>query len=136
VADHFRKFGFIGDVVAFHIRGERVGAKQRILAAKMGVLPKMPDWMFLYPEGKGGIELKGPDFKKRRAKSGKFTSHELQQIAMHDRLRLTGCWVEICESLDEVIEVLALHGLHLRATPLTEERIIAGFTKAMEGTDA
>jgi hypothetical protein len=132
VADHFKKVGFNHHALAIHIRNERGSAWERMVAAKMGVLSGVPDWMFIYAGHAGFIELKSPGFKARRAKTGKFNEHELRQIAVHDRLRLAGCWVEICESLEEVLTALAKHAVPVRKSSLSEERIIAGFQKAMK----
>jgi hypothetical protein len=132
VAAYCKKVGFNHHALAIHLRNERASAGERMTATKFGVLSGLPDWCFIYAGHTGFIELKPAGFKARRAKTGKFTAHELRQIAVHDRLRLAGCWVEICESLDEVLARLKEHGVPVRTSSLTEERIVTGFKKAME----
>jgi hypothetical protein len=127
IASYLQKTGLGGTAVMFHLRNERVGHNQRAIAAKMGVLSSIPDWQVIDGGRAGFIELKPRGWKKRTEKTGTFTPHELKQLAMHKRLRLAGAWVEIAESLDEVLDVLVRYGVPLRSDSLTAERIRRGF---------
>lgn len=130
IATYFKKIGLGGNAIALHHRNERAGHMQRIIAARMGVLAKLPDWQII--DGKPGfIELKERGWKARTARTGNYTAHEEAQLKMHNRLRLAGAWVEICETLEEVLAVLFRHGVPLRSESLTTERIKAGFATAM-----
>jgi hypothetical protein len=42
-------------------------------------------------------------------------------------LKRAGAWVEVCESLDEMLDALVRHGVPLRTESLTTERIRRGF---------
>ena len=132
IAAYFRKIGLGGNALAYHHRNERTGRMQRIIAARMGVLAKLPDWEILNDNGYAGfIELKQRGWKVRTNRTGNYNEHEQAQLAMHDRLRKAGYWVEICETLDEVLDVLRRHQVPLRTESLTTERIKAGFRAAM-----
>ena len=76
--------------------------------------------------------MKERGWKKRKAKSGKYDPHEAAQLAKHDRLRANGDWVEICETLDEVVETLREHGMPLNVEPVSTSRIRRGFQTAMQ----
>jgi len=131
IASYFRKIGLGGCAMAFHLRGERHGHMQRITAKKMGVIAGLPDWMVVDSGRAGFIELKPRGFKARTAKTGTYTVHERRQLDVHAALKRAGAWVEICESLEEVIDVLRRHGVPLRSESLTSERIKRGFAAAM-----
>jgi hypothetical protein len=120
------------DVVWTHVRGERAGAYQRILAKKMGVKPKFPDFLFIYKTIHLWIEMKERGFSRKK----KFNEHELAQMTMHNRLRLAGDFVEICETREDVAKYLRYYGLPVRSESLTSERIRRGFLAAMnEGAE-
>jgi hypothetical protein len=127
VVDYLRKAGFDADVIWTHIRGERAGAFQRILAAKMGVTPKVPDFIFIYNRIFLFIELKKAGFHRKKT----FNEHELAQMMMHNRLRSNGAFVEICETLDAVKDVLWGYGFPLRNESITSERIRRGVLTAL-----
>lgn len=127
IAMYFRKVGLGGLAIAVHLRNERHGHTQRMLAARMGVAKGMPDWMIIDAGRVGFIELKPRGFKKRTTKTGNYTAHEQIQLDMHKRLKHAGAWVEVCESLDEVLETLHRHGVPLRSESISTSRIKAGF---------
>jgi hypothetical protein len=131
IAHYLQTRGLGGTAVMFHIRGERQGYNQRAVAAKMGVMSSLPDWQVIDNHRVGFIELKPRGWKKRTAKTGTFTAHELKQLSMQDRLRRAGAWVEICETLDEVLDVLVRHGVPLRNDSLTAERIRRGLAEGL-----
>lgn len=134
IAAYFKKVGLGGNAIALHHRNERAGRMQRIIAARMGVVAKLPDWQII-DERSGFVELKERGWKARKARTGHYTPHELAQLEMHKRLRLAGAWVEIVETLEELLEVLAWHGVALRSESLTTERIRRGFAQAMEAVE-
>ena len=131
IAGYLRKVGLGGTAVMFHLRNERVGARQRATAAQMGVLSKLPDWCVVDGGRVGFIELKTRGWRKRTEKTGTYTPHELAQAAMHQRLRRAGAWMEPCETLEEVLDALVRHGVPLRTESLTIERLRAGFRSGM-----
>jgi hypothetical protein len=129
---HLDKYGFVDDVFYTHIRGERASAVDGIRAKKMGVKRSLPDFMFIPPsDAYGWIEMKERGWRNKRAKSGAYNEHEREQLAMHERLRARGDWVEICETLEEVLDALRRHGMPVRDETLTNERIRRGFSNAM-----
>ena len=130
IAHHLRRHGIANDAVVFHLRGERIGHKQRATAARMGVLSKLPDWQVLADGRAGFIELKPRGWRARREKYGTYTTHEYQQLAMHERLRNAGAWVEICETLDEFLDVLAGHGVEVHAETIADTLIRRGAERA------
>ena len=130
IASYLQKTGLGGTAVMFHLRGERQGYNQRAVAARMGVLSSLPDWCVVDGGQAGFIELKPRGWKKRTAKTGTYTPHERKQLAMHKKLCIAGAWVEICETLDEVLDVLVRYGVPLRSDSLTAERIRRGFSEA------
>lgn len=123
IASWVRKIGLDGGAVMFHLRGERMGASQRGMAARMGTLSKLPDWQVIHAGQTGFIELKPRGWRKRTAKTGTYTPHERAQLAMHKRLMLAGAWVEICESLDEVQDALVRYGVPLRFESQANKRL-------------
>ena len=131
VVEYLDTVGFDGDVVWTHFRGERAGAYQRILAKKMGVKPKFPDFLFIHKTIHLWIEMKKRGFSRRK----KLNAHEIAQIQMHARIRLNGDIVRICETLDEVKRALWFHGFPLRTKGLTSERIRRGFLAAMSESE-
>ena len=133
IASYLRKVGLGGTAVMFHLRNERMGARQRATAARMGVLKSLPDWCVIDGGRVGFIELKTRGWKRRTEKTGTFSAHELAQAAMHKRLRVAGAWMETCETLDEVLDALVRHGVPLRTESLTVERLKAGFRSGMAG---
>lgn len=132
IAHYLQTRGLGGSAVMFHIRGERHGHSQRAIAGRMGVLSKLPDWCVIDNHRVGFIELKARGWRKRTEKTGTYTPHERKQLAMHKRLLLAGAWVEICETLDEVLDVLVRHGVPLRSDSLTAERIRRGFSEGAQ----
>jgi hypothetical protein len=134
IASYFKKIGLGGHALAWHHRNERAGHMARIVAFKMGVKAKLPDWEFLDAGHSGFIELKPRGWKARTARTGNYTVHEQAQLKMHRLLRLAGAWVEICETLDEVLDVLHRHGVPLRSESLTTERIKRGFAVGLQSS--
>ena len=130
IATYFKKIGLGGVAVACHIRNERTGHAQRIMASRMGILKGMPDWLIVDAGQTGFLELKPRGWKAKRAKTAAYTPHELIQLETHKRLKLAGAWVEICETLEEVLDALRYHGVPLRVESITTERIRAGFLGA------
>lgn len=114
IASWVRKLGPGGTAVMFHLRGERHGYNQRAIAARMGVLSKLPDWCVIDGGRVGFIELKPRGWKTRTDRTGTFTPHEREQLKMHARLRRAGAWVELAETLDEVQCALVRYGVPLR----------------------
>jgi hypothetical protein len=110
-----------------------MGARQRATAAQMGVLSSLPDWCVIDGGRVGFIELKPRGWRTRTDKTGTFTLHECKQLSMHARLRLAGAWVEVCETLDEVLDVLVHHGVPLRNESETIERLKRSFATGMLG---
>jgi hypothetical protein len=126
-----RKTGPGGTAVMTHLRGERMGYNQRAIAARMGVLSKLPDWLVIDSGRVGFIELKPRGWTVRTNKTGTYTEHEREQIKMHARLRRAGAWVEICETLDEVQDTLVRYGVPLRNESETLERLKRVFAEAL-----
>src|SRR6478609_11462137 len=87
IATYFRKVGLGGVAVACHLRNERHGRAQRMLAARMGVKKGMPDWLIVDSGCAGFIELKPRGWKATRAKTGRYTPHELIQLDTHRQLK-------------------------------------------------
>jgi hypothetical protein len=115
-----------------HLRGERAGAMQRAIAGRMGVISGVPDWLVVGSGRTGFIELKERGWKSRRERFGNYTAHEWRQLDMHDQLRCAGAWVEVCETLDEVIETLARHGIEVNAMSRSNVLIEAGAARVAE----
>lgn len=115
IAAYFRKVGLGGTARAIHIRNERSTGK--IAAWQMGMVSGLPDWLFVDCGRAGWIELKRRGWKAHKERGGKYTPHEERQREVHRALKTAGCWVEICESLDEVLDALAYHGVPLRSEP-------------------
>lgn len=130
IAAYFKKIGLGDGARAYHIRNERVGDMQRVTASAMGVASGLPDWLFVHNGKAGWIELKPRGWKVLRARTGNYTGHERRQLDRHAELRAAGCWVYICETLDEILELLRFHGVPLRTESITTERIRAGFAAA------
>jgi hypothetical protein len=135
IATYFKKVGLGGVAIACHIRNERTGHAQRIMAARMGIMKGMPDWLIIDAGRAGFLELKPRGWKAKRAKTANYTPHELIQLETHRRLKVAGAWVEICETLDEVLDVLRHHGVPLRQESITTERIRAGFMSVNDARD-
>jgi hypothetical protein len=131
IAHYLQTRGLGGTAIMFHLRNERQGYNQRAVAARMGVISKLPDWCVVDGGQVGFIELKPRGWTKRTTKTGTYTPHERAQLAMHKRLRTAGAWVEICETLDDVLDVLVQHGVPLRNDSLTAERIRRGLAQEM-----
>lgn len=130
VASYFRKVGLGGCAIAFHIRNERSGPWQKIQSHRMGILPGVPDWCILDGGHAGFIELKSAGWKDGKRRSSKYSTHELRQGEAQAILRRAGCWVEICESLDEVKATLRYHGVPLKED-LAEPALITALRKSM-----
>lgn len=131
VAGYIKKVGLGDGAVMWHNRGERAGARQRITATRMGVLSGLPDWTVLHAGTIGFIELKPRGWTERRRKRGRYTTHELKQLAVQNRLQLAGAWTETCETLEDVLATLKQHGVPLRAETLSAERIKRGFRRGI-----
>lgn len=134
VAAYFAKIGLADNAIAFHVRNERHGDGQRLLAGKMGILPGLPDWLIIHRGRVGAIEIKPRGWKARKQRTDNFTPHETKQLVTHDKLLAAGCWVEICETLEEILDSLVQHGVPLRNESITTERIRKGITAAMMET--
>lgn len=132
IAAYFRKIGLGGTAVALHLRNERHGDWQRIEAARMGVRAGVPDWVVLNAGRAIFIEIKPRGWRARREKTGAYTAHERRQLAVHDALRRARCPVEICETLDEVLDTLRRYGVTLRTESPVTEAIRRGFRDAAE----
>src|SRR3954452_18144496 len=130
VADYFRTVGLGGCAIAFHIRNERTGPWQKINAHRMGILPGVCDWIVLDVGQAGFIELKPLGFKDSKRRNNKYTPHELRQGEAQALLRRAGCWVEVCESLDEVLATLRYHGVPLKED-LAEPALITALRQSM-----
>lgn len=74
------------------IRGARLKA--------MGLLPGLPDWLIAHGGKTLWIELK--------TAAGRVSP---EQKLCHDRLRLTGHAVEVCRSIDQVVNALDRHNI-------------------------
>lgn len=132
VASYFRKVGLGPGAMAIHIRNETGSAWERMIGKQMGVVAGVPDWLILHEGDAGGIELKPRGWKATKRRTGNYTEHEKRQLATHARMRECGCWVEICETLEEVLGVLRKRGVKLRIESITAERLRRGFEKAAE----
>jgi hypothetical protein len=132
IAGHLKKYGLADGAVMIHLRGERAGAMQRAIAGRMGVISGVPDWLIVGKGRTGFIELKERGWKSRRERFGNYTAHEWRQLDMHDQLRCAGAWVEVCETLDEVIGTLARHGIEVNAISRANVLIEAGAARAAE----
>jgi hypothetical protein len=131
VVAYLRKFGFSDQRVLWtHIRAERAGLWQALEAKRMGVQTKFPDLMFIHGTNRGWIEMKERGWKAQKSRTHNYNEHELAQLKRHDELRANGDWVEICETLDEVVQTLNQHGMWVRMTPISTERIRAGAARA------
>jgi hypothetical protein len=115
VASYFKRVGLGGCALAFHIRNERPGRWEKIQA---------------HGGQAGFIELKPKGWKDSKRRSNKYTPHELRQGEAQELLRRAGCWVDICESLDEVIATLRYHGVPLKAD-LKEPALITALRRSM-----
>lgn len=131
IASYFRKVGLGGNAVWFHTRNERPGDYQRINAARMGVQSGLPDFGFVDGGRSGWVEIKPRGWRERTNRTGTYTPHEQRQLDMHTRLKRAGAWVEICETLDEVLEVLRRNGVPLRSESLSTELIKRGIASAV-----
>jgi hypothetical protein len=134
VADYMRKVGLGGCAIAFHIRNERPGPWQKIQAHRMGVLPGICDWCIIDGGRVGFIELKPAGFKDKKRRSNKYSTHEMRQGEAQALLRRAGCWVEICESLDEVLATLRYHGVPLR-DDVKEQPLITALRQSMTAAE-
>lgn len=123
IADYFRKTGLGGCAVAFHIKNDQATKWQRLNAKQMGTLPGVPDWCFVDGGRVGFIELKTRGWKAGKSRTHNYEPHEQRQIEAHNMLKRAGAWVEICETLEEVLQVLAWHGVPLRQTDIVTEAI-------------
>jgi hypothetical protein len=130
IAAYFRKIGLGAGALAIHIRNERGSAWERMIASQMGILAGIPDWLILHDGDAGFIELKPRGFKDKLLRGVGVTDHILRQIDTHARIRETGCWVEICETLEEMLEALRQHGVPLRTESISTERLRNGFLNA------
>ena len=126
IADHFRKTGFRDGTVAFHIKNDQTTRWQRLNAAKMGLLPGVPDWCFVHRGQVGFIELKERGWRNSKAK---LTTKEIRQLETQWRLERAGAWVEICETLEEVLAALKAHGISVRAEPAIIEGLRASLAE-------
>jgi hypothetical protein len=132
IVAYLKRIGLGGHAYWWHNRNERAGDYQRIQAARMGVQSGLPDFGFVDGGGAGFIEIKPRGWKARTNRTGTYTAHERRQLDVHTALKRAGAWVEICETLDEVLDVLVRQGVPLRTESLTTERIKAGFAKYVE----
>ena len=132
IVSYIRKMGFVDPLTEWaHIRNEQATDWARLQAKKMGIKTKIPDFHFLRLSNRGWIEMKRRGWKARTGRTNNYTEHELGQLAMHDRLRANGDWVEICETLEEVIQTLTEHGMPLREETFANERIRRGLQNAL-----
>jgi hypothetical protein len=131
IAVYLRKVGLGPGALAIHIRNERGSAWERMIASQMGVMSGIPDWLILHGGDAGFIELKPRGFKDKLSRGVGITAHVLKQLAAHDKLRDAGCWVEICETLEEVVDVLMRRGVPVRTASISAERIINGIRNAL-----
>ncbi len=130
IAGYFAKVGYAPGVLGFHIRNERGSAWERKVAAQMGVLSGIPDWLFLFDGDALFIELKPRGFKQKLARGIGLTEHVRRQLATHDKIRACNVPVEIAETLDELLEILWRYGVRLRTESITTERLRRGFEGA------
>jgi hypothetical protein len=134
VADYLRKVGLGPGAACFHVRNERTGTWQKIEAHRMGILPGCPDLVVISNGRCGFIELKRPGWSRAKARSGKYTAHELRQAEAQRLLKLAGCWVETCESLGEFLGALRRHKVPLRETKI-ETPVITALRNALTQTE-
>lgn len=133
IVAYLRKVELGGTAYWFHPAGERHGDGQRIIAARMGVRGGLPDFGFVNDGRSGWCELKPRGWIARTARTGNYTAHEFRQLDTHSALRLAGAWVEICETLDDVLAALARNGVPLRTeAPVIEAMRGAVSVKAGE----
>jgi hypothetical protein len=134
VAEYLRKVGLGPGALAAHIRNERTGTWQKIEAHRMGILPGIPDFVVVYNGRCGFIELKRPGWSRAKARTHKYTAHELRQAEAQRLLKLAGCWVETCESLGEFLGALRRHKVPLRETKI-ETPVITALRNALTQTE-
>jgi hypothetical protein len=96
----------------------------------MGILPGCPDFVVVSNGRCGFIELKRPGFKRQKARTGKYTAHELRQHEAQRLLKLAGCWVETCESLNEFLGALRRHKVPLKEKAI-EGPVITALREAL-----
>jgi hypothetical protein len=130
VAEYLRKVGLGPGAIALHVRNERTGTWQKIEAHRMGILPGCPDFVVISNGRCGFIELKRPGWSRAKARSGKYTAHELRQAEAQRLLKLAGCWVETCESLGEFLGALRRHKVPLREAKI-ETPVITALRNAL-----
>lgn len=131
IASYFRKIGLGPGALAIHIRNESGSDWERMIGAQMGKLKGVPDWLILSNGEAGFIELKPRGFHEKLARGVGLTPHVRNQLATHDRLREAGCWVSICETLDDALVELSRHGVPLRSESISTERIRRGVATAL-----
>lgn len=85
------------------------GYRRRVEAAQMkglGTVPGAPDLVLWFPPGKSlCIEMK--------ADKGRISE---SQYWFHAKLQWAGIPIEVCRSLDDVIEVCTRHGVPMKGT--------------------
>lgn len=123
IAGWLHKVGLGGNAMMYHTRNERPGDWQRLNATRMGILPGCPDWTIVDGNQSGYIELKPRGWKAEKARTGNYDLHEQRQLETHSRLRRAGAWVEICETLGEVITSLMMHGVPVRESDIVTEEL-------------
>lgn len=133
IVAYLKRVGLGGHAYWWHNRNERHGDYQRMDAARMGVRSGLPDFGFVDGGQSGWCELKPRGWKARTARTGTYTAHELRQLDVHAALKRAGAWVEIVETLDEMLAVLAHHGVPLRTESRVSEAIRRGFAAAEAG---
>jgi hypothetical protein len=131
IVAYLKRIGLGGNAYWFHTRNERPGDYQRINAARMGVRGGLPDLGFVDSGQSGWVEIKPRGWLTRTARTGTYTPHERRQLDVHAALKRAGAWVEVCETLEQMLDALKWHGVPLRTESLTTERIKAGFRAAM-----
>lgn len=128
IAAYFRKIGLGPGALAIHIRNENGSAWERMMGKTMGVMSGVPDWLILSNGDAGFIELKPRGFKEKLSRGVGITPHVARQLKTQTQLRDAGGWVEICETLEDVLATLQRHGVPLRAESKSTELIRRAMT--------
>lgn len=131
IASYFKKISLGGNAVAFHIKNDQPTNWQRLNAARMGVLPGIPDWCIINNGSVIFAEQKPRGWRDRKQRTGNYTAHEHRQLATHESLRRAGASVFYFETLDELLTELLARGVPLQSESISNERIRRGFQNAM-----
>jgi hypothetical protein len=81
----------------------------------MGVMSKLPDWQVI-DGGRVGYRAQTARLAEKDNEDRHLHAARAAQLLMHRRLMLAGAWVEICETLEEVLDALVRWACRCAAT--------------------